>query len=313
MAARVIELVDPSTGAKARIAPELGFNCYSFQPALAGEAVETLWAAEDFEAGSARASGSGIPILFPFPGRLQGGVLRFGGREFSFDYRDAQGNAIHGLVLDRPWEVVEQMPSRVVGRFQLSRQASAEMWPADFCLTVAYELRGNTLRSELLIENPDDRPLPWGLGTHPYFRLPLGRSGVPDKCVITVPNAGYFELADMLPTGRKLPADAARSLANGRTFAETKLDDVLTSLTTAAGRWQATVADPLARRMLTLSCDDLFPHCVVYTPGHRQAICIEPYSCVPGLAAEPGAQPGLGLRVLPPEERVRAAVEIEVR
>ncbi|MBI1903745.1 MAG: aldose 1-epimerase [Planctomycetia bacterium] len=313
MTVRTIEIIDPSTGATAKIAPELGFNCYSFRPVVAGEPVETLWAAADFESGAARASGSGIPILFPFPGRLRGGVFRFGGRDYPLGYRDARGNAIHGLVLEGPWAIVERSQSRVAGRFQLSKQAAAEMWPADFCLTLTYELLGNTLRSDLWIQNPDDRPLPWGLGTHPYFRVPLARAGAADKCIVTVPNDSYFELIDMLPSGREFSADAARLLAKGKPFAATKLDDVLTGLATADGRWEASIVDPLAGRKLTLRCDEIFPHCVVYNPAHRQAICIEPYSCVPGLSVEPGSQPGLGLRLLPPGGEVRTIVEIELR
>ena len=51
-------------------------------------------------------------------------------------------------------------------------------------------------------ENPDTGPLPFGFGTHPYFRVPLGgTSGA--ECRVTVPVEDQWELEGLLPTGRK--------------------------------------------------------------------------------------------------------------
>ena len=55
------------------------------------------------------------------------------------------------------------------------------------------------------------------------------------------------------------------------------------------------LTDPASGRALTQTFEPAFTQCVVYTPGHRQAICIEPYTCVPDairLAAE-GHETGL--------------------
>ncbi len=116
---------------------------------------------------------------------------------------------------------------------------------------VTYELAGNALRSKIVVENPDNRPLPWGLGTHPYFRVPLvfadrvtnqGEAG----CQITVPAREYWELVDMLPTGKR-PADDQRNLASGIAFAETQLDNVFAGLTSASsGECIARIVDPRA-------------------------------------------------------------------
>ncbi len=57
-----------------------------------------------------------------------------------------------------------------------------------------------------------------------------------------------------------------------------------------------------------------FEACVVYNPGHREAICIEPYTCVPGRFGEGDAWPvENALRILPPGESVRLATKIELR
>ncbi len=311
----IITLHDATTGATAKIAPRRGFNCFSYQPVLEGQTIEVLWTAEDFVAGGGKGSHSGIPILFPFPGRLRGTSFEFQGRSFALAAGDGIGNAIHGFVIDRPWRVVEQTGTMAVAEFQASVDGPELLahWPADFRIAVAYELVGHALTSEVLIENTGDGPLPFGFGTHPYFRVPLGGSGPGDNCLVTVPAASYWELTDMLPTGRKFAATGNRGLSLGMRFAETHLDDVFTNLTYTAGRVQTTIADPANRRTLEMSFDEQCRECVVYNPPHRQAICIEPYTCVPDAYALSKHDVETGLRVLAPGETFSTRIDIRLR
>jgi aldose 1-epimerase len=300
MTLETISLHHAASGARAMILRGMGFNCYSFQAAVAGEPVETLWAADDFTTGKARASHSGIPLLFPFAGRLRGTQFTFQGRQYTLPAGDGIGNAIHGFVLDRPWRVLEQTAARVVGEFQASRDDASilDHWPADFRITVSYELDGPSLTSDIKIENPDSRPLPFGLGTHPYLRVPLGAGGNADDCVVTVPADEYWELVGMLPTGKRLPAQGARALSGGMRFADTRLDDEFSGLSFVGGTARATIEDPHSKRTLAIEFDRQFQVCVVYNPPHRQAICLEPYTCATDTfaLAEQGIE--TGLRVL---------------
>ena len=223
-----VVLTDASAGSSAKVLVGFGFNCYSFSARAGGETVETLWSAPGFETGKERPSHSGIPLLFPYPGRLRGKTLEWQGRSYPLDGDDGRGNAIHGFVLNRPWKVHERSATRVVGEFHAS-QVEPEIlkkWPADFRLTVSYELRGNTLASVIEIANPDNKPLPFGLGTHPYFRVPLGAAGTAGDCVVTVPAKEIWELSDMVPTGKRLPAEGRYNLAAGMKFADAKFDDI---------------------------------------------------------------------------------------
>jgi aldose 1-epimerase len=63
---------------------------------------------------------------------------------------------------------------------------------------------------------------------------------------------------------------------------------------------------------LTQTFDSSFTQCVVYTPSHRQAICLEPYTCVPDairLAAEGNET---GLQILQPGESRETTIELGV-
>jgi aldose 1-epimerase len=314
MALEIVTLCDESTGSTAKVLAGYGFNCYQFQSVHGGEPIDVLWSAPDFESGQQRPSHSGIPILFPFPGRIGGAMFNFRGRSYPLEAGDAFGNAIHGFVLNRPWQVIEQSPQRVVGRFRASQIDASLLnrWPADFELTVGYQLKGNTLRSEIEVLNPDDKPLPMGLGTHPYFRVPLGPGGESASCRITVPAREVWELRDMLATGKRLPAEGDKDLQAGMAFGQTKFDDIFSGLALENGKCLTSIEDSHSGRRMSMTFGSEFPACVVYNPPHREAICIEPYTCIPDAFRLAEAGVDAGAIVLEPGQRWKSQIEIRV-
>ncbi|HWB12307.1 MAG TPA: aldose 1-epimerase [Pirellulales bacterium] len=309
-----VTLADAQTGATAQILSGLGFNCFSFRPVVDGEAIEVLWSEDALLSGQGRPSHSGIPILFPFPGRLRGSFLAYEGATYPLGSDDGLGNAIHGFVLNRPWRITEMLPQRTTGEFHASvdEPGLSKRWPGDFRLTVSYELRHNTLGCEIEVHNPGPTRLPFGLGLHPYFRLPLGAGGRPDDCRVTVPTAEYWELRNMLPTGRRLAAADRGNLNAGIRFADMRFDDVFTGLSASDGQVLTKIEDPQSGRTLELIFDAAFRECVIYNPPHREAVCIEPYTCAPDAYELQATGIDAGLRVLNPGEQVRACFEIRV-
>ena len=255
------------------------------------------------------------PSCSPFPAGLRGTSFSFRGKTYALSAGDGIGNAIHGFVIDRAWRVTDHSETRAVAEFQASVDQPQLLahWPADFRITVAYELVGHALTSDVRIENTGEGPLPFGFGTHPYFRVPLGAAASADQCLITVPATQYWELEKMLPTGRRLPATGSHALAQGLRFADTKFDDVFTDLKFTAGRAQTTIEDPVNRRTLEMTFDEQFRECVVYNPPHRQAICIEPYTCVPDAYFLAEERADTGLRLLPPGETFSTRIDIRLR
>lgn len=315
MTPRVIKIGDPESGSSAKVLASLGFNCFSWRPVLADGPREMLWAHPEFAGGDQRPSGSGIPLLFPFPGRIGGAKFSFDGREYSLEPGDAFGNAIHGFVYTRPWRVVEQSGSRVVGEFQASADDPAVLarWPSDFRIRVAYEVRGRELVSEVRYENTGDGPLPCGFGTHAYFRLPLAEGSNGEATRVHVPASEIWEARDMLPTGRKLPAVGEFDLAGGGPLAQRKFDTYFTGLAPDAdGLVRTVLTEPHSGRRLTQSFAATFPHCIVYTPPHREAICLEPYSCIADSFRLEDAGIATGREVLAPGEGRETRIVIVV-
>lgn len=314
MALKIVELRDEASGSTAKVLADYGFNCYELRLVHRGEPVDVLWSAPNFASGTERASHSGIPILFPFPGRISGTSFQFQGQEYRLQAGDGIGNAIHGFVLNRPWQIIEQTSSRVVGQFTAS-QAAPELvqhWPADFQLSVSYELTGAALVSQIEAVNPGSKPLPMGLGTHPYFRVPLGPSGSADECRITVPADEYWQLTQMMPTGQRLPVDAEKDLRQGMPFSQTRFDDVFGGLGYEHGMCHTSIEDRANGRRLVMAFGDEFRACVVYNPPHREAICIEPYSNVPDAFRLQKAGFDAGAVVLEPGEKWQTKIEIRL-
>jgi aldose 1-epimerase len=315
MTAHVEEIVDRETGSSARVLISLGFNCFTWRPNLSDGRREMLWADAKFEDGDKRPSGSGIPLLFPFPGRIGGAAFQFAGREYQLEPGDAFGNAIHGFAYNRPWRVVETKGARLVGEFQASVDDASILgrWPADFRIRVAYEVRGRQLVSDIEYENTGDCPLPCGFGTHAYFRLPLSDGSSVADTVATVPVTRLWEVEQMITTGKLHPVALNQQLAEGLRLGDHQFDTCFTGVRADSdNRVRTRLTDLTTGRSVTQTFGTAFTQCVVYTPAHRQAICVEPYTCVPDairLAAE-GHE--TGLQILQPGQRFETSIQIEV-
>lgn len=309
-----LQLRDEQTGATAHISPAHGFNCYSFQAICDGQPVEVLWSHPDFLAGKQKPSRSGIPILFPFAGRIRGTSFAFRGQTYPLAVGDDFGNAIHGFVLNRPWRVVEQTPALARAEFHAAQDAPEVLasWPADFRIEAAYRLQGNSLTLDVRIENPDTRPLPFWFGTHPYFRVPLIPGSDSGQWRVHVPAASQWELRDMLPTGKVVPVGSHCDLRGGPPFTELHVDDILTGLQFADDRCISRIEDQSTGHALHIEFGNEYGECVVFVPPHREAICIEPYTSVSNAFELEAAGVRTGLRVLEPGESFRSAIAMRV-
>ncbi len=315
MTVQLVEITHRGSGSTAKILISQGFNCFSWNVALDDGPREMLWAGEGFDAGDKRPSSGGIPFLFPFPGRIGGACFEFDGRKYQLEPGDAFGNAIHGFVLNRPWRVVKNGDASVAAEFQASIDDPTilDHWPADFKIQVSYEIRAMELVSEIRYSNPSDRPLPCGFATHAYFRIPLSASGSAADTVITAPVAGFWELEQMIPTGRILPVPHHERMENGLRLGDHKFDTVFTRLHPEKnGRLQTRVADPASGRTLTQSFDSAFTQCVIYTPAHREAICLEPYTCVPDAIRLAADGHETGLQILQPGEEFSTTIRLQL-
>jgi aldose 1-epimerase len=277
----VYELV--GDGASAEVWPMCGFNCLRWS----GPHGPILYAMPDWET-SPVPTRSGHPILFPFPGRLRDGSLPTNDKSFQLPLNDStKKHAIHGFTPRNPWRVASTVEkadhASIIGVFDLPSDlpSAVGMWPSDFLLSVTYSLFADRLAVEANVLNRGGEPLPFGLGYHPYFRLP----NVTDADVgghVLQANVDKLWLvdADNLPTGELKPVPADLDFRSPRPIGSTALDHVLSGVTTSGTmRELAVLSHPASPGRLRIRADDSFRELVLFTPAHRQAVAIEPYTC----------------------------------
>ncbi|MCA9065911.1 MAG: aldose 1-epimerase [Planctomycetaceae bacterium] len=307
-----------SGSAVASIAVEQGFNCFDFQADVAGQKVSVLWAADGFAEGGHRPSHSGIPLLFPFPNRIRSGRYQWEGQEYSLPAdlvsHDAGGNAIHGFALDRAWRVVEQTDHSVTGEFQISVDAPERLplWPGDARIRVCYRLNQNCLRADIEIHNPSDRAVPWGFGTHGYFRVPLTAAGKAGSCTVYAPVQKCWKLEACLPDGQLIPPKPDADLQDSPYFDTLKVDDVYTDVIVEDGVSVCRIIDEVAGVELQQRSSADFREVVAFTPPWASAVCLEPYTCVTDAINLQQRGMDAGLQVLPPGATWLGRIDLDV-
>lgn len=104
------------------------------------------------------------PNLFPFIGRLTNNQCKVNGVSYPM--------AIHGFASACEFICTEQHAHKLV--FTLTaNQKTKEQYPFDFSFSVAYALEENTISITYIVENRDGITMPFAVGGHPGFRVPL--------------------------------------------------------------------------------------------------------------------------------------------
>ena len=104
------------------------------------------------------------PILFPIVGVLKDSKAESAEGTISL--------ARHGLARLNQFEVVEQSPSSVTLQLK-STEETRMSYPYDFELKLIFSVAGNTLTQTYEVSNPANVVLPFTLGAHPAFNIPI--------------------------------------------------------------------------------------------------------------------------------------------
>jgi aldose 1-epimerase len=319
-------LRDAEAGSEALVAPGCGANCVSLSIHHGGRRLAVLETPPTPDDLKTRRFRGGIPVLFPFPGRVRDAAYTFAGRRHQLPRTDRGGvHHIHGVVVAAPWRVAgseaadSAAATLAVGPDDLDPAMRAG-YPFDFAATLRFSLSGQALTILFTLENQGDGPLPFGYGLHPYFRAPLAEAGrpLPDATLrydapVLVPAATRWPQADGMPIGPAQPLAPEDDYRRWRPLGDAHRDQTMGAISHEAGWSIAAYRDLQSGLEVRVRADDQFREWVLYTQPNRPSLCIEPYSCVPNAinAADEGI-PDAGLRVLGPGEQWQATVVIEV-
>lgn len=303
----VYALSDASGTNFAQIWPDLGCNCLRWTVAGPAGPLELLYVAPDWQSNPVPTR-SGVPVLFPFPNRIRDGRYTWAGREYQLPINGPNGrHAIHGFACRKKWRVVDGGESEtkawVAAVFQGSIDAPESLahWPADYRIALTIILEQDQLSLVARIDNPDTKPLPFGLGYHPYFAVPSA-----DDCRVASPARGTWELGDNIPTGRIVPP--ATDLRTPVRFADLQLDDVYTDFGSLTEMYRQGCVVHGNAGALEVWVSQGFREMVAFTPPHRKAVCLEPYTCTTDAINLQARGIDAGWRVLAPGETATETV-----
>ncbi|SAL05866.1 aldose 1-epimerase [Caballeronia calidae] len=255
------------------LAPEVGGAIAAFDETRDGRSIDWLRPATPAALAARDPLGMASFPLLPYCNRIRDARFMFEGAiiDLSGD-GNAFPHALHGNAWRLPWRVEEVSASRA--RLHLLHEPSREAahhWPFAYEATQDIALDAHTLTVTMSARNLSDRPMPFGMGHHPYY--PRTRNTRVHARV----DAMWHCSPDLLPThAGPHPCVDAMASREGLSADAFDLDNNF-----AGWSHTATIAWPDERRAITLHADSPFDHMVVYAPAsHPDLLCVEPVSNV---------------------------------
>jgi aldose 1-epimerase len=222
--------------------------------------------------------------LVPFSNRIANGRLVFEGEQITLAPNwPGVRHPMHGDGWAHAWQV-EMADSRSVEIAYLHERAGNEGgWPFRYRARQSYRLDEDRLTVRLALENLEERPVPAGIGLHPFFVRDV------DTELACRTMAVWTADAEVLPIER-VAVPPQWDFAASR-----KVDGI--ALDNCFDGWDghATITWPKRRLRLALEASQPFRHLVIYVPPGRDFFCVEPVSHANGLVGLSPLGPGATL------------------
>jgi aldose 1-epimerase len=288
----LVGLQDTATGTKIAVLPAYGGLLHAFEiPLHEGpfNVIENYACIEDLDKHLGLSFKSSK--LSPFVCRIANGKYIMDDEEFEFTHKFLDGCAIHGLVYNKPFNIVNEFAddNQAAVSLRYHYKKDDKGYPFEYVVEIRYTLHpGRTLQIDTTILNLEELPIPIADGWHPYFQL----GGVIDDYEMQFRSGTMLEFDDrLIPTG-KLVQNTTWTQPN--TIGAIKLDNCFV-LQVEEGIPCCVLYNPHNHLSVSLFTNEYYPYLQVYTPDHRKSIAIENLSAAPDCFNN-----GIGVMLLPP-------------
>ena len=240
---------------------------------------------------------SGCFPLVPFSNRIEKGQFEFSGYKVSLPQNHTeQAHVIHGVGWTSSWDVRVQER----GHCELVLIHKAGDWPWSFEVTYQIFIAGSILKQSLSIQNIGDKPMPAGLGFHPYF---------PDRksADVMFNSSGYWQAGeDMLPINWLATKDMS-DFSSKKNLIGVSFDNCFTGWD---GHAEISWRDKAHK--LKIWGSKFFDHAVLYTPLHQSFFCFEPVSHANNILANKDVGSAVDTMTLKSRETKHGVMTIEI-
>lgn len=234
-------------------------------------------------------------ILFPFANRIENGHYQFNDKNFKLDLSKVDNhNAIHGLVHDKTFQLIDQEISEIKASVTMSYDEDRPIsgFPFKYKITLEYVLTENALELKVEIKNKDHYAFPFSLGWHPYFK-----SNDLHNTLININSNKKILVNDkMIPIGEEMMVWNELLKIEGKTFDDCfELNANVVELKT-----------PEYHLEFRFSTEENYLQ--LYTPNDRKSIAIEPQT-----APANSFNTKVGLQILQPNEQYQLSWKINLK
>ena len=216
--------------------------------------------------------------LSPFPCRIQNGRYSMHGKDYEFANKFTDGSAIHGLIFDAPFEMVDEFMTEQNGSVTLKYvyDKSDPGYPFRYSCTINYNLLINdTLEISTTVKNLDEEKIPVADGWHPYFRI----GGRVDDWHIRFNSRKMLEFSDQLiPTGN---FHDVKEYEEGVQIGDRSLDNCFLLEHHDSDQPVCVLSNHENGLQLSFYVITNYPYLQLYIPEDRQSIAIENLSAAP--------------------------------
>jgi aldose 1-epimerase len=279
---QLLKLLNQNTGEYVSILPETGGMLHSLELLIGGKLIPVLdcYKTEEELLQTLGNSFKGSN-LFPFPNRIDKGAYEFQLKKHQLHVNfPHENNAIHGLVFDKKFQVLESGASENAAwtKLRFCSDGKLKGYPFKFILEVCFELREqNGLTVTTSYTNTDTTNIPVAQGWHPYIQL---QSNV-DTFKFSFPAIKTFEVNEkMIPTGKTYEYGLfEKPVSINDTFFDSCFE-----VKNFGKNAEISIFDPALNDGVTIwqeTGDCKYNFLQIYTPPSRKTIAIEPMTSIP--------------------------------
>lgn len=271
-------LTDLTTTAFADVLPQHGMLFHAFQVPVNGGLFNVIdnYASKEILEKQIGLSYKGCKMS-PFVCRIPAGRYSFLGKSYELENKFTDGAAIHGLLSDKNFEVMETRTDSngaiISGRYEYKNEDQG--YPFHYVCEITYTLsKSFELIIHTSITNYDSHEIPVADGWHPYFTL----GGKVDDCLLQFNSTQVLEFDERLvPTGNIIHYNDFSKLAM---IGSRKLDNCFLLRVVEEGPC-CVLKTPTNNLSLCIYTNEQYPFLQVYIPEHRNSIAIENLSGAP--------------------------------
>lgn len=243
------------------------------------------------------------PVLFPIAGGLRGGKAKLDGKWITMGR--------HGFARHAEFELVAQEEDSITLKLT-PNDGIREQYPFEFALTITHTLEESGFQTKYTVENTGKKPMPFVIGGHPGFNIPVDEKASYEDYVIRFekpetqrcPGMVGDKLLDYSQIVLELTEDQEIPLTHELFDHDALVFDNLNSQKVA-------VVNPQTGKGVEMDISQ-FPMLGIWSTGDAPFVCLEPWTGCSTLATEGDVfEQKKGMQQLPGGEKKEYAFAVK--